>query len=86
MKHEHSTASTPRPIAPLPQLALAALPAMGALFAATAHPGCLAVVGEALEVQCEQEGVAAAACQALAAACDAALPTLQVSRAGAGQR
>ena len=66
----------------LPQLALAALPAMAALFAATAHPGCLGVVGEALEVQSEQEGVAAAACQALAAACDAALPTLQVGGLG----
>ena len=60
------------------QLVMAALPAMSALFAATAVPSCLDVVAEGLEMQYEQPGVAAAALHALGAACDAALPTLQV--------
>jgi hypothetical protein len=60
------------------QLAMAALPAMSSLFAATALPECLDVVGEALQLQSEQPAVAAAALQALMAACEAALPALQV--------
>lgn len=61
------------------QLAMQALSAMTALFAATAHPSCLDVVVEALEMQYEQPGMPAAAMRALAAACDTALPGLQVS-------
>ncbi|KAL4452382.1 hypothetical protein ABPG75_008044 [Micractinium tetrahymenae] len=59
------------------QLALSALPAISALFAATAMPNCLDVVSEALEMQHEQPVVAGAAIHALAAACDTAMPALQ---------
>lgn len=51
---------------------------MSALFAATAAPSCLDVVSEALEMQHEQPAVAGAAVHALAAACDTAMPALQV--------
>lgn len=78
-------AHVPPPRSPTPQLAMQALSAMAALFAATAHPGCLEVVVEALEMQYEQPGMPAAAMQALAAACDTALPRLQV-RGGLGKR
>lgn len=54
---------------------------MTSLFAATAHHGCLDAVGEALEMQYEQAGIPAAATRALEAACDAALPALQVRTA-----
>lgn len=63
---------------------MSTLPAMRTLFAATALPACLDVVREALEMQHEQPGMAEAAMGALAAACDTAVPALQVRWGGLG--
>ncbi|KAI3438234.1 hypothetical protein D9Q98_000671 [Chlorella vulgaris] len=59
------------------QLTLVTLPAMATLFAATALPDCLDVAREAVELQSEEPQVAAAALQALEAACGTAAPLLQ---------
>jgi hypothetical protein len=50
---------------------------MATLFAATALPDCLDVAREAVELQSEEPQVAAAALQALEAACGTAAPLLQ---------
>eukprot|EP00887_Chlorella_sp_A99_P002079 scaffold21.g2079.t1 len=59
------------------QLLPAVLPALGGVFAATALPACLDVLGELLELHFQDGAVAGGLAQALGAACAVAFPRLQ---------